>query len=86
MHLLIFRAGNADVYRLKVFTTGRLVSQLLLVLCLALHILTNIRPLMISLGAKSYRAFALDAIIVLTVLLALFAVAFGIYWLRWAAY
>ncbi len=85
MHLLIFRAGNAEAYRLQAFTTGRLISQILLVAALALHVLSNVRPLLISLGIRGHRAFALDLMLVLSVLLLLFAAAFAIYYTRWAA-
>ena len=85
MHLFIFRAGNADAYRLQVFTTGRLISQILLVATLALHILTNIRPAMIAFGVKGHKAIAMDLLFVVAVLLLLFAAAFAVYYLRWAA-
>lgn len=85
MHLLIFRAGNAEAYRLQVFTVGRMLSQILLVATIALHVLTNIKPVMIALGLKGRRAYALDAMLILSILLLLFAVAFAIYYVRWAA-
>ncbi|MBQ3379973.1 MAG: pilus assembly protein PilX [Clostridia bacterium] len=86
MHIAIFRSSNADAYRLQVFTTGRMISQILLVATLALHILTNIRPLMISLGIRDTKSFAADFLLILSILLLLFAAAFAIYYLRWAAY
>ena len=85
-HLLIFRASAAAAYRLQVFTTGRLISQLLLVIAIALHVLTNIRPVLIALGIRDRRALAVDLLLVLAVLLLLFGAAFVLYYLRWAAY
>ena len=85
LHLVIFRASNAEVYRLQVFTAGRMISQILLVAAIALHVLTNIRPALISFGVKGTRPVAVDIIFILSVLLILFAAAFVIYYLRWAA-
>lgn len=86
MHLMIFRPGNAEVFRLKEFTTGRMISQILLVAALALHILSNIKPLLISLGVPDTKKFSRDILLILSLLLFMFAVAFAIYYLRWMAY
>ncbi len=86
MHMTIFSASNAYVYRLQAFTTGRLISQILLVAAIALHVITNIRPMMISFGVKGHRAYAFDIIFIMTVLLLLFAISFAIYYVRWAAF
>ena len=83
MHLAIFSSANAGAYRLEVFTTGRLISQILLVASIALHVLINIRPALISMGVRDYRAFRNDILIVLSVLLLLFGIAFVIYYIRW---
>ena len=83
MHLLIFKSSNADAFRLTVFTRGRMISQILLVVCIAVHALTNIKPLLISLGIKSYKESFVDALLILSSCLLLFAVAFVIYYLRW---
>ena len=85
MHLLIFRGTGDDAYRLVFFDTGRLISQILLVACLALHIILNIRPLFIGVGVKRRGAIAADIGLVLAVLLLLCCCAFCFYWLRWVA-
>ena len=87
MHLLIFQgtAAPGGAYRLLVFNMGRMISQIFLVLTIALHALTNIRPLMITLGVKETKAFALDLILILSSVLLFFAVAFAVYYLRWMA-
>ena len=86
MHLMIFTPANSDVYRLQVFTTGRLISQIFLVAALALHILTNVKPALITLGVrKDTKAFQIDLILVLSIMLLLFGIAFVIYYLRWMA-
>ena len=71
--------------RLEVFNTGRLISQLLMVAALGVHIITNIRPMFISLGIKGIKKYVVDILVVLSVLLLVFAVAFVVYFARWAA-
>ena len=84
LHLTIFSTGSADAFRLQAFTTGRLLSQILLVACIALHVLTNIRPALIAFGVKDTKAFAVDLLLALSVLLLIFAAAFAVYYVRWA--
>ena len=83
MHLSIFSPSNSGAYRLEVFNTGRLISQILLVLTLLVHILTNIRPLFIGMGIKGFKRYLVDILLVTSVILLVFAVAFVIYYLRW---
>ena len=83
MHLMIFMEQSGEAYRLREFTTGRMISQILLVLTLALHILTNVRPALIGFGVKGRKAILADAVFFLSVMLLIFAVAFFIYYLRW---
>lgn len=85
MHLAIFNASNAEVYRLQEFTTGRMISQILLVAAIALHVLTNVKPALISYGVKGEKRVAADVWVILSVLLLLFTLAFVIYYLRWIA-
>ena len=86
MHLVIFRASNAGAYRLEVFDTGRLISQIFMVLTILLHVFINMRPMMISLGVKEYKAFKIDTLIVVSVLMLLFGMAFVIYYMRWISF
>lgn len=86
MHLLIFRGTGEEAYRLVFFHSGRLISQILLIACLALHILTNLRPMLIGLGIKHPRILSADVCFVLSVVLLLACIAFCVYYLRWMAY
>lgn len=86
MHLLIFRGTGDDAYRLVFFHSGRLVSQILLAACLALHIIMNIRPMLIGMGAKQRGLLSADICFVLSVVLLLCCCAFCAYFLRWAAF
>ena len=83
LHLLVFRSGNAGAFRLQVFTTGRLISQLLLVAAIALHVLTNVKPALISMGVRDTKSFSRDLIMILAFMLLLFGIAFAIYYTRW---
>ncbi len=86
MHILIFHGTGQDSFRLVEFHAGRLISQILLVISLAFHVLTNIKPLLISFGIRETKAFTADIIFVLSVILLIAACAFSVYYLRWMAY
>jgi len=88
MHLFIFTSpsGNTDAYRLNVFTTGRMISQILLVITLAVHIITNVKPVLITFGIKRLKPYSTDIILVISVLLLIFAVAFLVYYIRWRSF
>lgn len=83
-HVIIFLGRTRDgVYLLTLFTAGRLVLQILMVVSLLVHLLTNIPPLRIAFGLKDEGSLSTDIILVLAVLLLLAGVAFGIYFVRW---
>ena len=86
MHLMIFHSAGEDAFRLQVFTAGRMISQILLVVTIALHVLINIKPLLTGFGVKEHRMFAGDIIFVLSIILLLLAAAFAVYYLRWTAF
>ncbi len=82
-HLTAFGQTDAGVYRLQWFSGFKLATQLLLVLAIAVHVITNVRPMLISFGVKSLRQWVGDILFVLSLLLVLMAAAFIIYYLRW---
>lgn len=83
-HILLFSGNNAGgVVRLHLFEGAQLVTQILLVLSIAVHVLSNIRPLMLALGAKRYKTVLLDALVILSALLLASGIAFVIYYIRW---
>ena len=82
-HILIFIGKQGEAYRLHPFGAGELVTQVLLVLSIAVHVLTNIRPLMTALGARGWRDFFVDILLVLSVLLFFAGIAFLVYFFRW---
>ncbi|MBR1554638.1 MAG: pilus assembly protein PilX [Oscillospiraceae bacterium] len=83
-HVLIFLGRDENgVYRLSYFGILQLISQILLVISIAVHVLTNIRPLMIAVGTKSYAKILIDVLFILSIILILSGIAFVIYYLRW---
>lgn len=83
-HVLIFLRPEGAAIRLAPFLEPQLVLSMLLVVSLAVHVLSNMEPLMVSLGIPLPHARAVDFIFALAVLLALMAVAFVVYYLRWS--
>ncbi len=81
-HLMIFSNSGTPV-RLGFFGTAQLISQILLAVTLALHIITNIRPLMTALGLRGFRELLLDVMLVTAVLLLFAGAAFVVYFIRW---
>lgn len=84
VHMLIFSTDmSAGSPRLRLYDLPALISQILLVVSLLIHLLTNISPLRIALGLRDRGNFRADALCVLAILLLLSGTAFLIYFLRW---
>lgn len=83
LHVTAFSYHTYGVYRLKRFTAGKLAVQLMLLLSVAVHIISNIRPLLIGSGVKSLKERAGDILLFLSLLLLFMAAAFIIYYVRW---
>ena len=83
LHMTAFSAGNAGAYRLKWFTSGKLVTQFLMILALAVHLISNIRPTLITFGIKGLQKKTGHILFALSVLLLFMAAAMIIYYLRW---
>ena len=83
-HVLIFLGKEENgIYRLHYFGILQLISQILLVISIAVHVLTNIKPLMLAAGTKSYAKILTDILFILSVILILSGIGFVIYYLRW---
>jgi len=82
-HMTAFGYSNGGAYRLRWFTDFRLATQLLLIVTLALHVLMNVRPMLISFGVRGLKQYVGDILFVLSVLLLFMAAAFVVYYLRW---
>lgn len=82
-HFNAFGDNSGALYRLKVFDGIKLATQLLLVLSIALHVITNVKPALISFGIKSWKERTGEILVILSVLLLFMAAAFIVYYLRW---
>ena len=82
-HMAAFGYSNSGAYRLRWFTDFKLATQLLLMVTLAIHILMNVRPMLISFGVRGFRRYVGDILFVLSVLLLFMAAAFVVDYLRW---
>ena len=84
IHVIIFRGQNVGgVFLLQMFDVLRLISQILLVVSLFVHLVTNIRPLKIALGLEDKRNIRTDIALILSILLLIAGIAFIIYFIRW---
>ena len=85
-HMVSFSYTQDGLIRLYQFNTFRLVTQILLIVSIALHLVTNIRPVMIALGIRNGRKWVLDILIVLSFLLLFMALGTVVYFIRWRAF
>lgn len=83
-HISALSYCREGIYTLKYFGIGKLIGHILLVLALAFHLLSNLRPLLIGFGAeKLYDEHLTDMIIIGAVVMSVFAAAFVVYYLAW---
>jgi len=82
-HVLIFTSESGAAFRLQLFDGGALVGSLLLVLAVLIHGISNIKPLVLALGAKKSLRFVRDFVVILGIACLVMAAGFVIYYLRW---
>ena len=83
-HLMLFMGhGSGGAFRLNVFDLPQLIMSILLVISVLVHIVTNIRPLMIALGSRGAKDFIADMAVIFSVLLLVSGAAFVVYYVRW---
>lgn len=82
-HTTAFRSETVGSVTLPYFGVFRLLTQLLLVLSIAVHVITNVKPMLISFGIKKLKPRAGDILFFLSVVLLIAATAFIIYFIRW---
>lgn len=81
-HVIMF-TNRGEVFRLNSFKEVQLVLSVIFVLTLLVHLLTNIKPLLISFGISGIRIYIKDILLVLAIILLISTFAFVIYYLRW---
>ena len=79
-HILAFRTVDQ---RLPEFTVFRLIVMITLVIVLALHIIMNVKPLLIAFGIKELKPYAADIYVIIMIILSIATVAFIVYFIRW---
>lgn len=84
-HVTAFSYTVEGAFRLKWFDAFRLATQLLLVLSIAVHVITNVKPALIAFGVRRLKPRAADILFVLAAALLVMAVAFIVYYIRWNA-
>jgi hypothetical protein len=84
LHLIVFVETGNGVFRLGYFGVPQLIFQVIMLLALALHLLSNIKPLAIAMGLYSGEGYSRDVLLIFAIVLMFCAVAFVVYYLRWA--
>ena len=84
-HILAFSGVSAAHYRLPQFDVFQLITQILLVLAIAFHVITNVKPMLISFGIKRLKPRVNDLVFWIAALLLVMAIAFILYSVRWRA-
>ena len=82
-HVLVFHGGDGEIVRLSLFEGPQLAANLLMAASLAVHILCNIRPLMVSLGKEGRWLSGRDLMLILAAVLLFCTIGFVVYYLRW---
>ena len=82
-HMTAFGIRTPEGFRLHPFTAFRLVTQLLLVVSIAVHVGANVEPMLITFGMRGLKKRAADVLFVLSVLLLFMSIAFFVYYFRW---
>lgn len=82
-HMTAFGTGSGGAYRLRWFDGAKLFTQLLLAGAIAVHVISNVKPMLISLGVRALRPRAGELLVILSVLLLFMAAALIVYYIRW---
>ena len=82
-HIYFFMNKGSHVIRLKVFEGFQLLVSLIFVLSILIHVITNIRSMIISFGIDKIRKFSVNIGIVLLIVFIGAGLAFIWYYIRW---
>lgn len=82
-HMFSFGETVDGVYSLSFFSGLKLFASILFVLCLAVHIIANVKPMLISFGVRKLKPRAGDILFFLSILLVIAVAAFIVYYFRW---
>ena len=82
-HTTAFGYTSGGVFRLIPFDVFRLITQIFFLLSVAVHIITNVKPALITFGVKKLRPKAGDILFFVSVAMLFMAAGFIIYYIRW---
>ena len=82
-HMTAFSTRVDGGFVLRPFGADKLILQICLVLCIAIHVISNAKPMLISFGIKSLKERSFDILLVLSVLLLFKGAGFFVYFLYW---
>lgn len=82
-HMTAFGYTSGGVFRLVPFDAFRLVTQILFLLSVAVHIITNVKPVLITFGVRKLRPKAGDILFFVSAAMLFMAAGFIIYYIRW---
>ena len=83
-HLAVFTgSGEGASFRLTYFGRTELALSLLLAAAALIHVIANVKPILIALGVKDVPAFFWDLLIFASVVLCVSGGAFLLYYIRW---
>ena len=82
-HITAFGYTSGGVFRLVPFDVFRLITQLLFLFGVAVHIITNVKPMLITFGVRKLRPKAGDILFFVSAAMLFMTVGFIIYYIRW---
>lgn len=82
-HAVLFAQIGSENFRLHLFEGPQLAGSLLLVVTLAVHLLSNLKPFFTGIGKPGLKKIAASVLLFLSIVLCFCAAAFVFYYFRW---
>ena len=82
-HMTAFGYTEGGVFRLVPFDLPRFILQMLFLLSVSVHVISNVKPVLITFGAKRLRPKTGDILFFVSAALLFMAIGFIIYYIRW---
>ena len=81
--MFAFSDNNSEVFRLVPFDLYRLILQLLFLCSVAVHLIANVKPLLISFGTRKLRQKWGTVLFFVSAGLLFMTIGFIVYYVRW---
>ena len=82
-HMTAFGKNEGGVFRLVPFDLSCFILQMLFLLSISVHIISNVKPVLITFGAKRLKPRTGDILFIVSAALLFMAIGFIIYYIRW---